>query len=135
MVSLNSFIRLITFLHSQKYQPGRSAEQICEFQKYPLKTFKTRIQNPFRFLFQSFPSPGAQGGGALSTCAYREVSPIGLGKNMVKNDIFGSEQNWNYVHDIFYIKRCSTDISGFSRSNSDLYLHCFRMMYVHVQVS
>ena len=35
----------------------------------------------------------------------------------------------------FDTKHCVTDISGFARGNSDLYLHCFRIFYVHVQVS
>ena len=30
-------------------------------------------------------------GGALSTCTYGEVSPIFLGQNVAKNDIFGSK--------------------------------------------
>ena len=40
-----------------------------------------------------------------------------------------------YVHDIFVIKYCQTDISGFTGGNPDLYLHCFKISYVHVQVS
>ena len=39
--------------------------------------------------------------GALSTCTYGEVSPIFLGQNVAKSDIFGSIENLNYVHDIF----------------------------------
>ena len=35
----------------------------------------------------------AQGGGALSTCTYGEVSPICLGQNIAKSDIFGSKEN------------------------------------------
>ena len=35
----------------------------------------------------------------------------------------------------FDTKHRVTDISGFARGNSDLYLHCFRIFYVHVQVS
>ena len=31
------------------------------------------------------------GGGALSTSTYREVSPIFLGQNVAKSDIFGSK--------------------------------------------
>ena len=40
-------------------------------------------------------------GGALSTYTYGEVSPIFLGQDIVKSDIFGSKENLNYVHDIF----------------------------------
>ena len=36
-------------------------------------------------------APG--GGGALSTCTYGEVSPIFLGQNIAKSDIFGSKEN------------------------------------------
>ena len=32
-------------------------------------------------------------GGALSTYTYGEVSPIFLGQNIVKSDIFGSKEN------------------------------------------
>ena len=31
--------------------------------------------------------------GAFSTCTYGEVSPIFLGQNIAKNDIFGSKEN------------------------------------------
>ena len=31
--------------------------------------------------------------GAFSTCTYREVSPIFLGQNIAKSDIFGSKEN------------------------------------------
>ena len=32
-------------------------------------------------------------------------------------------------------KHCLADTSGFARGNPDFYLHCFRIFYVHVQVS
>ena len=35
----------------------------------------------------------------------------------------------------FDTKHRLTDISGFARGNPDLYLHCFGIFYVHVQVS
>ena len=47
----------------------------------------------------------------------------------------GPNKNKNYFHDIFDTKHRVTDISGFAGRNSDLYLHCFRIFYVHVQVS
>ena len=40
--------------------------------------------------------------GALGTYTYGEVSSIFLGQNVAKSDIFGSKENWNYVHDIFW---------------------------------
>ena len=43
----------------------------------------------------------SQGGGALSTYTYGEVSPIFLGQDIVKSDIFGSKENLKYIHDIF----------------------------------
>ena len=38
-----------------------------------------------------FISQGCQPRGALSTSTYREVSPIFLGQNIVKSDIFASK--------------------------------------------
>ena len=35
----------------------------------------------------------------------------------------------------FDTKHRVTDISGLTTGNPDLYLHCFRIFYVHVQVS
>ena len=61
-----------------------------------------------------------------------------------KSDIFGSEYceviflGPNKAKTIFMIyfdtKHRVTDISGFARGNSDLYLHCLRIFHVHVQV-
>ena len=35
----------------------------------------------------------------------------------------------------FDTKHRLTDISGFARGNPDFHLHCFRIFYVHAQVS
>ena len=59
------------------------------------------------------------------------VSPMFLGQNVAKSDIFGSKET-EAMFMIFFDRL--TDISGFARGNPDFYLHCFGIFYVHVQV-
>ena len=58
-----------------------------------------------------------------------------LGQNIAKSDILGPNKTKTIFIIFFDIKHHVTDISGFARGNPDLYLHCFRIFYVHVQVS
>ena len=78
-----------------KWQSG-SYDRLVERQKNAFKQMICGTESK-----NSLNSKLIPGGGALSTCTYGEVSPIFLGQNVAKSDIFGSIENFNYVHDIF----------------------------------
>ena len=65
----------------------------------------------------------------------RERSPIVLGQNIAKSDIFGSKKTETMFMIFFDTKHHYTDISRFARGNPDFHLHCFGIFYIHVQVS
>ena len=60
---------------------------------------------------------------------------FGSDQNIAKSDILGSTKNKTMFMVCFYTKHRYTDISGFVGGNPDFYLHCFKILYVHVQVS
>ena len=50
--------------------------------------------------------------------------------------IFLSQKKTETMFMIFFdTKHRLTDISGLAKGNPDFYLHCFRIFYIHVQVS
>ena len=58
------------------------------FEKVNISISLDCLINSFSAACEKVQSPG---GGALSTCTYGEVSPIFLGQNISRSDIFGSK--------------------------------------------
>ena len=73
--------------------------------------------------------------GALSTCTWRKVSLICLGKNIAKNNIVWVQISGNYDHDIFGITYSHANISEFFIDKSCPQLAFFRILHVHLQIS